>query len=320
MSEKAAYQPSPDKKKGGFIREIRKNSFLYALTLPGILFFLVFSYLPMGGLVIAFQDFNMIKGIFGSEFFGFGNFKFLFNEGTRGTVLQVMGNTLWLNVLFILFSTLASVALAVMFSEVRNRKIKRVTQTVSILPYFVSWPVIALFLEAFLKADGGLISTLLERAGHNISFYSDPGPWPLLLVILRIWQGAGYGAIVYIATITGIDPGIYEAANIDGASRLQKIFHITIPILRPTIILMTLFSVGRIFYGDFGMIYGLVQDNSLLFPTTDVIDTYVYRMLRDLGNYGMASAVGMIQSVCGFIFVFAANSLAKRYEPDSAIF
>lgn len=320
MPEKAAYLRISGKRKGGFLREIRKNAFLYALTVPGILFFLVFCYLPMGGLVIAFQDFNIIKGIFGSSFFGFGNFKFLFNEGNRGTVLQVMGNTIWLNSLFIVFTTFVSVALAVMFSEVKQRHVKRITQTLSILPYFVSWAVIALFLEAFLKADGGVVSTALARSGHDISFYSDPKPWPALLVILKIWQGSGYGAIVYIATITGIDPGIYEAASIDGATRLQKILHITIPILKPTIILMTLFSVGRIFYGDFGMIYGLIQDNSLLFPTTDVIDTYVYRMLRGLGNYGMATAAGMIQSVCGFIFVYAANTIARKYEPDSAIF
>lgn len=320
MSERAARSKTPGNQKGGFFREIKKNGFLYALTIPGILFFLIFCYVPMGGLVIAFQDFNIIKGIFGSKFFGFGNFQFLFNKGNRDTILQVMSNTLWLNFLFILFSTFASVLLAVMFSEIKQRHVKRVMQTLSILPYFVSWAVIALFLEAFLKADGGVISTALANAGHGISFYSDPKPWPGLLVILKIWQGAGYGAIVYIATITGIDPGIYEAANIDGATRFQKILHITIPILKPTIILMTLFSVGRIFYGDFGMIYGLVQDNSLLFPTTDVIDTYVYRMLRGLGNYGMATAAGMIQSVCGFVFVYVANALAKRYEPDSAIF
>lgn len=320
MQEKTSRLKTSSKRKDGFFSEIRKNAFLYALTVPGIVFFLIFSYLPMGGLVIAFQDFNIIKGIFGSPFFGLGNFQFLFSKGNRGTVLQVMGNTLWLNFLFIVFTTFVSVLLAVMFAEVRQRHVKRVTQTLSILPYFVSWAVIALFLEAFLKADGGLVSTALARAGHEVSFYSDPGPWPALLVFLKVWQGAGYGAIVYIATITGIDPGIYEAASIDGASRLQKILHITIPILKPTVILMVLFSVGRIFYGDFGMIYGLIQDNSLLFPTTDVIDTYVYRMLRGLGNYGMATAAGMIQSVCGFVFVYAANTMARRYEPDSAIF
>ena len=317
---KAAAQGTTLRPKKGFVAEIRKNWVLYLMTVPGILFFLVFSYAPMCGLVMAFQNFNLVKGIFGSEFGGLNNFKFLFADGTRQTVLHVIGNTLYLNVLFILFSTLFSIALALIFNEVRNKGVKKITQTLSILPYFVSWAVIALFLEGFLKADGGMISTWLAQQGINISFYSDPGPWRVILIIMKIWQGAGYGAIVYIATITGMDPGIYEAAEIDGANRWQQIIHLTLPMLRPTIILMTLFSVGRIFYGDFGMIYGLVQDNSMLFASTDVIDTYVYRMLRQLNNYGMSTAVGLIQSVCGFTFVFFANKLAQKYEPDSAIF
>lgn len=320
-----ATQKAPPRQKqknlrGGLLTELRKHSALYLLCVPGILFFLIFSYLPMGGLIMAFQDFNLIKGIFGSNFYGFGNFKFLLADGTRDTVFQVLFNTLLLNVLFIFFSTLASVGLALVFNEVRNPRLKRVTQTLSILPYFVSWAVISLLLEAFLKTDGGILSTTLAAMGMPVNFYSNPEPWRVILVVMKIWQGAGYGAIVYIATITGIDPGIYEAAEIDGATRWQKIWRMTLPILRPTIVLMTLFSVGRIFYGDFGMIYGLVQDNSLLFPTADVIDTYVYRMLRQLNNYGMATAAGMIQSVCGFIFVFAANAAARKYEPDSAIF
>lgn len=308
------------KQKRGFLFEIKSHWMLYLMTVPGIIFFFIFSYIPMGGLVMAFQNFNLVKGIFGSEFGGLNNFKFLLADGTRQTLMRVIFNTLYLNVLFIFFSTVVSVALAVIFNEVRNKKVKKVTQTLSILPYFVSWAVIALFLEGFLKADGGMLSTFLAQHGINISFYSDAGPWRVILVIMKFWQGAGYGAIVYIATITGMDPGIYEAAEIDGASRIQQIWYLTLPMLKPTIILMTLFSVGRIFYGDFGMIYGLVQDNSLLYATTDVIDTYVYRMLRQLNNYGMSTAVGLVQSVLGFVFVYIANKLARKFEPDSAIF
>jgi putative aldouronate transport system permease protein len=300
-----------------FIREMRKNFALYLLTIPGILFFLVFSYLPMGGLVIAFQDFNLVRGIFGSTFSGLANFKFLF---VNDTILKVMLNTLYLNILFIIATTVVAVTLAVMFSEIKSAKIKRITQTISILPYFISWAVISLFLRSFLQSDGGIITMFFKARGIGINFYSEPGYWPAILVILRIWQGAGYMAVVYIATITGMDTGMFEAARIDGASRLQIIMRITIPYLRPVIILMTLFSVGRIFYGDFGMIYGIVQDNSMLFSTTDVIDTYVYRMLRSMSDYGMATAVGMLQSVFGLIFVYAANHIARRLEPDSAIF
>ena len=300
-----------------FPGEIKKNFALYALTVPGILFFLVFSYIPMGGLVIAFQDFNIVRGIFGSKFAGLANFKFLF---TSGDIVKVMLNTLHLNILFIIFTTILAILLAVMFSEIKNRHVKRITQTISILPYFISWAVIALFLRSFLQSDGGIIAVYLKNQGIAIDFYSAAALWPAILVILRIWQGAGYMAIVYIAAITGMDTQMFEAARIDGASRLQIITRITVPYLRPVIILMTLFSVGRIFYGDFGMIYGLVQDNAMLFSTTDVIDTYVYRMLRNMSDYGMATAVGMLQSVFGLVFVYTANRVARKIEPGSAIF
>lgn len=301
----------------GFFREIRQNSFLYLLTLPGIVFFLIFSYLPMMGLVIAFQNFSMRYGIFGSEFIGFSNFKFLFQTGD---IWRVTFNTLYLNVLFIVATTLCSVFIAILFSEVKHRRFKRITQTLSIMPYFVSWTVIALFVDAFLSQTTGMLSKALASMGNPIDFYSTASIWPAILVFLKVWQGAGYGAIVYIATIVGIDPQIYEAADIDGASRMQKIFRITIPILRPTIVLMTLFSVGRIFYGDFGMIYAIVGDNSLLFSTTDVIDTYVYRMMRMLRNYGMSAATGMYQSVLGFIFILLANGVTRRLSPESSLF
>jgi putative aldouronate transport system permease protein len=300
-----------------FVVEIKKNLALYLLTIPGILFFLIFCYIPMGGLVIAFQDFNVVRGIFGSKFSGLANFKFLF---VNDTILKVMLNTLWLNILFIAATTVAAVALAIMFSEIKNQKVKRIIQTVSMLPYFISWAVIALFLRSFLQSDGGIIPMFLRARGIDINFYAMPDIWPAILVVLRIWQGAGYMAVVYIATITGMDAEIFEAARIDGASRLQIIMRITLPYLRPVVILMTLFSVGRIFYGDFGMIYGIVQDNAMLFGTTDVIDTYVYRMLRSMSDYGMATAVGMLQSVFGLVFVYAANRIARRLEPGSAIF
>ncbi len=307
------------KEKTGFLHEMKTNGALYLIMLPGILFFIIFHYIPMGGLVIAFQDFKIIAGIFGSPFVGLANFKYLLTTNFD-YLLMVIKNTLLLNVLFITFSTVFAVVLAIMFSEIKQKYVKKVAQTISILPYFISWTVIALFLEAFLKTDGGMFSMWLEEIGHPISFYSDPSVWVALLVFLKIWQGAGYLAIVYIATITGIDTGIYEAATIDGASRWQQILFLTIPILRPTIILMTLFSVGRIFNGDFGMIYGLIGDNSLLYSTTDVIDTYVYRMMRTMGNYSMSSALGMIQSVVGMAFVLTANMLTKKFEPEAAIF
>ncbi len=309
------------KRKTGIFQEIRKHGFLYGMTLPGILLIFIFSYVPMLGLVIAFQNFNVRDGIFGSEFCGLNNFKFFFNDSIWPGLSQATINTLWLNVVFIIATTFISVLLAVVFSEIGSKKYRKITQTLSLLPYFISWTIISLFLNsALISTDNGILTGILEGMGIQINFYQDPWVWPLMMTILRIWQASGYGAIVYLATIMGIDPGIMEAAEIDGATKWQKIRYMTLPILRPTIILMTLFNIGRIFYGDFGMFYALVGDNSMLYPTVDVIDTYTYRAMRVLNEYGLSTAIGMVQSLLGFIMVVGANKLAKKFEPDSAIF
>lgn len=288
------------------------------MTVPGILFFLLFSYVPLYGLVIAFQNFDYMKGIAGSKFIGFRDFQFLFNSPD---VLRATFNTVWLNVLWIVTGTIVSVAIALMLSEVGSKAFVKVTQTVVIFPHFLSWTIIALFLLAFLNPDTGLINELLKLfGGRSVDFYSKSQYWTGILVIMKLWQNAGFSSIIYTATIAGISQDIYEAADIDGATRLQKIVFITLPMLKSTIILLTLFAVGRIFNGDFGMIYALVRDNSLLFPTTDVIDTYVFRAMRTLGDYGMSTAAGLYQSVVGFVLVVIANALARRFDPDSAIY
>lgn len=291
------------------------------MTVPGILQIFIFSYIPMLGLVIAFQNFNVKDGIFGSEFCGLDNFKFFFNDSIWPGLSKAAINTLWLNVIFIIASTFVSVVLAVVFSEITSKKYKKITQTLSLLPYFISWTIVSLFLNsAVISTDNGILTNLLESMGIHLNFYQEAWVWPIIMVVLKVWQASGYGAIVYLATITGIDPGIMEAAEIDGATKWQKIKYMTLPILRPTIILMTLFNIGRIFYGDFGMFYALIGDNSMLYPTVDVIDTYTYRAMRTLNEYGLSTAIGMVQSVLGFIMVVGANKLARKYEPDSAIF
>lgn len=311
---------TPSRRKKGFVTEIRKNMFLYAMTLPGIIFFLVFSYLPMCGLVMAFQNFNVKDG-FASPLCGLNNFKFFFNRSIFPGLTKATANTLFLNVLFIVATTLVSVVLALAFSEIRNKKYSKIVQTLSLLPYFISWTIVSLILNnVVLSSNYGILTGIFEKIGVEINFYAESGVWPAILVFLKAWQASGYGSIVYLATITGIDPQIMEAAEIDGATRWQKLYYMTLPILRPTIVLMTLFSVGKIFNGDFGMIYALVGDNSMLYGTTDVIDTYVYRAMRTLGQYGLSSAIGLMQSVLGFSFVMFANRIAKRLEPDSAIF
>lgn len=305
-------------KNPSFFKDIKKNIWLYLLILPCILFIILFKYIPMGGIAIAFQDFNPLKGLFGSEFIGLDNFKYFF----RGSQwLQITFNTLWLNVLFIVTGTVASVAIAVMITELGKNAFIKVSQSVMIFPNFISWAVVAMFAQAFIGSDGGYINQLIEFFhGTPISFYSEPDVWPAIFVIIRIWKGAGYGAIIYMAAIVGIDTSVYEAAKIDGASRMQCIFRITLPLLKDTIILLTILNVGSIFYGDFGMIYTLVGDNSILFPTTDVIDTYVFRSIRTSGSMGMSAAVGLYQSLIGFILVIVTNKIAKKFSPESAIF
>lgn len=298
--------------------DLRHNKFLLLMLLPGILFFVVFSYLPMIGIVIAFQDFSAAKGILGSKFVGFENFRFFLGSPDS---FRVTFNTLFLNVLFILSSMVVSILIALMLSEVNNKWFKKGTQSLVILPHFISWAVIGLLAEAFLSSDTGFINrTLLSMGREPIEFYKDAAIWPGILTFLNIWQGAGFGSIVYLAAITGIDQEIYEAARIDGATKIQSIWYITLPLLRSTAVLLLIMSVGKIFNGNFGMIYSLVGSNTLLYPTTDIIDTYVYRQLMELGDLGMSSAVGLYQSVLGFIMVNAANWVTRRLSPESAIF
>ncbi len=309
---------SSGRKKASFLQEIYKNGKLYLLTIPGILLIFVFSYLPMGGIVLAFQDFSAIKGITGSEFVGFKNFEFFIQSSET---LEVIWNTVYLNLLFIVSGTIASVGIAVMLSELGGKWFKRISQSVVILPNFISWTVVAVFVAVLLNGDTGFTNQLLGFLGIDpIAFYSKPYLWPFILVMLKIWQAAGFGSIVYLAAIVSINPEIYEAASMDGASRWQKIRQITLPLLKPTVILLTLLGLGGIFYGDFGMIYAIVGKNPILYPTTDVIDTYVYRALIELGDIGMASAVGFFQSLVGFIVVVVMNQLTRKYSPDSALF
>lgn len=309
----------------GFVKEkmsnrihgLAENKHLYIMMIPGLLLLFIFCYIPMVGIIIAFQDFSPIK-LFASKFVGLQNFAFFF---TNGEWISITLNTLFLNVLFIITGIFMQIMIAVMLNEIGNAKFKKVSQTFMLLPYFISWPIVAMMSVAFISTDTGVINTVLKYLGSQpINFYQDSGIWPLVLVIIRIWKSTGYGVIIYLAAITGIQQDIYEAAKIDGASRIQCITKITIPLLTNITILLLLLAVGRIFYGDFGMIYALIGDNSLLYSTTDVIDTFVFRALRVRGDMGMAAAVGLYQSVIGFIFVFTCNKITKKYNAEASLF
>lgn len=320
LSKKSKKNSKPYKEhlgvKGGF-HELWKNKMLYLMTLPSIIWVLIFCYYPMYGILIAFKKFSYKEGIWGSPWAGLDNFKFLFNYNGVG---RIFFNTIFLNVLFLVSTTLLSIVLALVFVEIKNKVYNRIVQTIAIFPHFVSWTVVAMFLSGIIGGSGIITNWIVSSGGEDPLFYNNAGWWPLILVLLRIWQGAGYGTIVYVAAITGFDQEMYEAARVDGATRLQQITKITLPLLKTTAIMLTIMGVGKIFNGDFGMIYALVGDNAGLYPTTDVIDTFVYRALRQLNNLGMSTATSLFQSVVGLILVFTSNALTKKIDPDAAIF
>lgn len=302
--------------KEGF-RELKKNKVLYAMTIPSLLWVIVFSYVPLYGILIAFKKFSFKKGIWGSEWVGLKNFEFLFGYKNIG---RVFFNTIFLNVLFIVTTTIFSLLLALMFVEVKNKIYNRLVQTIAIFPHFVSWTVVAMCLTAII-GSGGVLTTMLQNiTGNQYDFYKSPGYWPFIFTILKIWQGAGYGSIVYVAAIIGFDQQMYEAARVDGANRIKQIFLITLPLLKTTIVMLTIMSIGNIFRGDFGMIYAIVRDNSFLYLTTDVIDTFTYRALRELNNLGMSTATSFFQSLVGLVLIWFSNAITKKVDPDSAIF
>lgn len=301
-------------------KPLRGNLWVGLLALPAIAFFVVFAYLPMVGLVVAFKEFNVADGVFGSPWNGLDNFRYFFSSGEAGRILL---NTLLLNTLFLGATLAAGIALALMLNEIRGRFFKRVAQSTIFFPYFVSPIVISIILQVLLAGvggSGGAVNDALAGFGlPTVDWYTQPGPWPWILTVVKVWQMGGYLSVIFLAAITSIPEEVYEAGSIDGASRAQMAWRITIPLLRPTAAVLLVLGVGRIFYGDFGTIYAIVGDNGTLFPTTDVIDTYVFRSLRQLGDFGTTAAVGLFQSVVGFILVTAAVLIQRRYAKESSV-
>jgi len=305
-------------KKNGILYELMKNKIIYLMMLPGILFFFIFAYIPMFDVIMAFKDYNIKKGIFGSSWNGLDNFKFFFSSGDA---FRITFNTVFLNLLFLIFSTVISVALAIFLNGLTRKVFKKVTQSIMFLPYFVSWAIVGIITQGFFASENGAINSFLKSINMEpVNWNSSPELWPIILVLFYIWKWCGYNIVIYLATIAGFDTECFEAAAIDGASKFQQIRYITIPLLKPTIIILTLLQIGKIFYGDFGMFYSIIGDNGILYATTDVIDTYVYRALRLMSDFGMASAVGLYQSVMCFVMVFGSNLLVRKYQSDAALF
>lgn len=300
-------------------RSWKKDRAFLLMCIPALIFFLVFAYLPMPGIYVAFVNFNYNKGIFGSEFVGFDNLKFIFMSGKLG---MLVCNTVLYNIAFILTSTAMQVLIALLFNELRNKHFRRFTQSFMILPNFISFVLVGVFGFALFNSTNGILNTILQSlGGEGKNFYADPTIWPVILVLINLWKGAGYGSIVYFAALMGMDSEMFEAAKVDGVNTLQKILYITLPCLRPTIIILFLLSIGGILRGNFDLFYNMVGgSNVLLMDSTDVLETFIFRAMVSNANFSTAAAVSFVQSLFGFVLVLTANALVKKFEPDYALF
>ena len=299
-------------------KELRKHWILYLMALPAVLSQFIFNYIPMAGIVMAFQRLDLKKGVFSSPWVGLKNFEFLFATSDAWTITR---NTICYNVVFIFLGLVCSVCLALLLSELTFKRYSKVMQTMFIMPYFLSMVVVSMVVFAFLSPTNGFVNTMIKAFGGNpINWYNVKEPWPFLLVLINLWKGTGYSAIVYMAVISGISNEYYEAAVLDGASKLQQARYITLPHLRTIISINMIMAIGNIFRADFGLFYSVPRNSGALYPVTDVLDTYIYRGLTTLNNPGMSAAAGLYQSLVGFILVLVANKIVSMIDADNAMF
>ncbi|MGS2776390.1 ABC transporter permease [Robertmurraya sp. GLU-23] len=292
---------------------------LFIMMTPGIIYLLINNYLPMFGLIIAFKDIDYAKGILASDWIGFKNFEYLFS--TRDAYV-ITRNTILYNGGFIILNTVLAIGVAIMLNEIKNKLAKGFYQSVILLPFLISMVIVSYLGFAFLSEDVGYLNkTILPLLGiEGISWYNEAKYWPYILTFINMWKGVGFLCVIYLAAIIGIDQEYYEAATLDGANKWKQIIHITIPSIMPVIVMMTLLAIGRIFYSDFGLFYQVPMNSGTLYDTTNVIDTYVYRGLMQLGDIGMSSAAGLYQSIVGFVLVLLSNYLVRRKSKDNALF
>ena len=308
----------PSLRQKPLLRQLMDSKILLLMCLPAVAFFIVFNYMPLPGVWIAFTNFNYRDGIFGSPFVGFRNFEFLIKSGQLWTLTR---NTILYNLAFIILGNILQIAIAVMLNEIRSTFFKKISQAAMFLPFFISAVLVGVIAFNLLNYDTGALNALIkETGGDPVKIYSTAGAWPLIIITVHLWQSTGYGSIVYFAAIMGIDRTLYEAASIDGASAWQRIRYVTLPSLKPTFIILVLFSLGSIMHGNFGLFWNLVGNNASLFSTTDIIETSVYRMVLSQNNFTTSTAVGLYQSLFGFALVMTANWVVRRINKDYALF
>ncbi len=301
------------------VRKWKKYIPVYLMMLPGIVYLFINNYMPMAGLVAAFKQVNYSEGIWNSPWVAFKNFEFLFKTDEAFTITR---NTILYNLVFIIVGIVLGVFLAILISEVAHDKARKIYQSAVLVPFLMSIVIVSYIVYAFFSAENGLINnTILPFFGKEaVNWYSEPKYWPFILVFVHTWKGIGYGCLIYLSTINGIDRSLYEAASLDGAGKWKQIAHVTLPSLKGTIIVLTLLNIGKIFYADFGLFYQVPMNSGQLYDVTNVIDTYVYRALLQLGNTGMAAAAGFYQSVVGFILVMLSNLIVRKLSPENALF
>lgn len=298
--------------------KIKRSKTLILMCVPAIVFFIAFHYLPLPGLYVAFVKYNYAKGIFGSKFVGFNNFKFLF---TSGRLWELTRNTVLYNFAFLILDNVIAVFMAILINEIRKKWFKKITQTIMLLPYFISAVLVGLLVYNVFNFEYGFLNRLLKYMDiEPWAPYQEPKAWPFLIVLIQLWQCTGYNTIIYFATIMGIDTETIEAAQIDGVNAFQRIRYVELPSLKPTFIILVLFALGGIVKGNFGLFYNIIGRNSLLYSTTDIIETYVYRATMTDFNFSTASAVGFYQSIIGFVIVMTVNKIIKTIEPEYSLF
>lgn len=289
------------------------------MCIPALIVLVMFAYIPMGGIWMAFTKYNVRDGIFGSEFVGLQNFKYFFTNST-GMGWKVIYNTLYINFFGLIFGTIIPIMIAICFNEIRGKIFKKVTQSAMFFPYFLSWVVVGAIIYAFFSNSTGAVNKMLTDMGlSTVRWYAEKKYWKTIIIVADIWKWCGYNSIIYMAAMTNFDKSLYEAAEVDGANRFKQIIHITLPLIKPTVVVLSLMSIGRIFFGDFGMIYGIVGNNALLYDEVAVIDTYVYSAMRSLG-FSYTTAIGLFQSVMGLILVTLSNKLAKKVNDGEGLF
>lgn len=318
MNELQARTMPGTKKKKSRWKTFKDNAELSALLIPGILLLITFMYIPMFGVIIAFKDYRNNLGIFGSKWVGLQNFKFFF---TSQDAWRIARNTVGYGVLFIILGIIAAVFVAILLYEVRSRAALKFYQTSMILPHFLSWVIVGYITYILLEPSMGIFNQIIRLCGgEGLQWYSEPKYWVFILPLVNLWKNVGLKCIMYYAALMGIDRELFEAAEIDGANRFKQILHITLPSLVPLMVILTILDVGHIIKGDFGLFYTIPRDVGLLYPTTDIIDTYVYRGLRTGDDIGITTAVGLFQSVVGFIMVVGTNLIVKKISPENSLF